>query len=163
MTAKGFVCNFKPLEILTEEAVESIHRGTLDVLWQTGVEFRSEKALKLFQKHDCKVDFEDRRVHFPPGLVEECLSKCPNTFPLKARDPEKDIIVGANTVYFSPFPGMDTVDLDTWERQVPTRKEYYDGLTVLDALDNVHCIGNYTPYFAFEGVPPCMGILEGIV
>jgi trimethylamine:corrinoid methyltransferase-like protein len=32
MAAKGFVRNFKPLDILTEEQVEQIHRGALDVL-----------------------------------------------------------------------------------------------------------------------------------
>jgi len=45
----GFTREFKPLEILTEEQVEAIHRGTLGVLWRTGVTFHHERALKLFE------------------------------------------------------------------------------------------------------------------
>jgi len=60
---KGFTRSFKPLEILTEEQVEAIHRGTLDGLWETGVTFHHEKVLKLFEKNGCKVDFGKKRVH----------------------------------------------------------------------------------------------------
>ena len=41
--AKGFTRRFKPLEILTEEQVEQIQRGALNVLWETGIRFESER------------------------------------------------------------------------------------------------------------------------
>jgi trimethylamine--corrinoid protein Co-methyltransferase len=157
---KGFTRNFKPLEILTQEQVEAIHRATLDVLWQTGVTFHHVKALKLFEKNGCKVDYDEKRVHFPSGLVEECLRKAPSSFRFKARDPRNDLIYGGNTVYFMNMPGMQTIDLDTWEPRVPTRKENYDGVTVLDALDNCHFMDAYSPYFGFEDVPEVMKIPE---
>lgn len=160
MSMKGFTRNFRPLEILTEEQFEAIHRGTLDVLEETGVRFENRKALKLFEKNSCKVNYDGMRVRFPSGLVEECLRKCPSGFRVKARNPRNDLIIGGNTVYFRTFPGMQTVDLDTWEPRVATRKENYDAVTVLDALDNLHYIGSYTPYFGFEGVPSIMGMLE---
>jgi len=62
---KGFTRNFKPLEILTEEQIESIHAGTLDVLRRTGIRFESAKALKLFEKNGCQVDYGNSRVRFP--------------------------------------------------------------------------------------------------
>ncbi|GAF76741.1 unnamed protein product, partial [marine sediment metagenome] len=62
MALKGFTRNFKPLEILTEEQVEAIHRGTLEVLWVTGVRVEHERALKLFESNGCKVDYDDMRV-----------------------------------------------------------------------------------------------------
>ncbi len=162
MALKGFRRNFKPLEILTEEEVEAIHRGTLEVLWVTGVRMEHEGALKILEKSGCKVDYESSRVHFPPGLVEESLRKCPSAFHVRARDPNDDVVLGGNTTYFCPFPGMQTVDLDTWEPRVATRKEFYDGVKVLDALPHVHGTWNYTPYFGFEGVPPVMAIPESM-
>ena len=66
MVMKGFTRKFKPLEILTEEQIEEIHRGTLEVLWVTGVRFEHERALKLFEKNGCRVDYDEMRVHFPP-------------------------------------------------------------------------------------------------
>ncbi|MFC1950215.1 trimethylamine methyltransferase family protein [Chloroflexota bacterium] len=55
---KGFTRKFKPLEILSEEEVEAIHRGTLDVLETTGVRMEHDKALELLAAHGCKVDFD---------------------------------------------------------------------------------------------------------
>ena len=82
----GFRRNFKPLEILTEEEIEAIHRGTLEVLEHTGVRVEPQRALRLFEKNDCQVDFNEMRVRIPPGLVEECLRRAPGSFHIKARD-----------------------------------------------------------------------------
>ena len=161
MTLKGFTREFKPLEILSEVEVEAIHKGTLDVLWGTGLRFEHEGALKLFQKEGCKVDHGNRRVRFPPGLVEECLRKCPSSFRVKARDPKNDIIVGANTLYMGTFPGMQTVDLNTWQARPPTKQEFYQAVALLDGLENLHYIHNYSPWFGYEGVPPVMCLPEG--
>ena len=162
MALRGFTRNFKPLEILTEEQVEAIHRGALEVLWVTGVTMEHERALKLLEKNGCKVDHASSRVHFPSGLVEESLRKCPSAFHVRSRDPENSLIMGGNSVYFLPFPGQHTVDLDTWEPRTATRREFYEGVTVLDALPHVHGLWSYTPYFGFEGVPPAMALLESM-
>ena len=59
MPMKGFSRNFKPLEILTEEQVEAIQHGALDVLKTTGVRVEHDRALKLFEKNGCKVDYDE--------------------------------------------------------------------------------------------------------
>jgi len=157
---RGFTRKFKALEVLTEGQVEEIHRATLDVLWQTGVTFHHKKSLELFASNGCQVDFKEKRVHFPPALVEDCLRKVPSSFLFKARDPKNDLLYGKNAVYFGNMPGMHTVDLDTYEPRVPTRKENYDGVTILDALENCHFMDAYTPYFGFQDVPEIMKMLE---
>ena len=48
---KGFTRKYKPLELLTEEQVEAIHKAILDVLRETGVRFESERALKDLEKN----------------------------------------------------------------------------------------------------------------
>jgi len=163
MSMKGFTRRFRPLELLSEEHVEAIHRATLAVLSRTGVRFESEKALNLFKDHGCDVDADEMRVRFPEALVEESLRKCPSSFRVRAREPKNDLVIGGNTVYFMAFPGMRTVDLDTWEPRTPTRSETYEAVAVLDALDNLNCIGPYTPYFGFAGVPQVMLVPENVV
>jgi len=160
MSLKGFTRNFKPLEILPKEKIEDIHRGVLAVLENTGMRFESEFALKIFKKNECKVDFDTMRVKFPPHLVEECLRATPSSFYFKSRSADHDLIIGGNTVYFCAFPGMNTVDLDTWVPRRATRKENRDALIVLDALDNLHFLTPYTPYFGFDDTPPVMSIPE---
>ena len=158
---KGFTIQYRPLEILSEEDLAAIHRGVLDVLFETGVKFQNKKALQLFKKNDCVVNEDDMLVKCPPGLVEECLRRCPSSFRVRARDPRRDLVLGGSTMYFSSSPGMQTVDIDTWEPRIPTKKEYIEGVKVLDALKNHHLFCCYTPYFGFEGVPEVMKIPEG--
>ncbi len=162
MATKGFTRKFRPLEILTEEEVEEIHRGTLEVLWVTGVRMEHEGALKLFEKNGCRVDYQEKRARIPPALAEECLRRAPSSFHAPARDPVNSLMIGGNTLCLAVAPGQQTVDLDTWEPRPATRKENYDGVTILDALPTVHFFSPYTPYFGFEHVPPCMAMLESL-
>ncbi|HDN84734.1 MAG TPA: hypothetical protein ENG47_03120 [Candidatus Aerophobetes bacterium] len=48
--------------------------------------------MSVFKKAGCDVDFETKRVKFPPGLVEECLRKCPSSFRVKARNPKDEFV-----------------------------------------------------------------------
>lgn len=160
MASKGFTRNFRPLEILNETQIEDIHRGSLYILEETGCAFLEDGSLELLKKAGCIVNFDTKIVKFPPALVEECIRKCPSSFRIKARDPKDDIIVGGNTIYFTPQVGMNTVDLDTWEPRTPTRKENYDFVKIMDHLEFLHTLWLYCPYFGWEGVPPVMGIPE---
>jgi trimethylamine--corrinoid protein Co-methyltransferase len=158
---KGIIRNLRPLEILTEEQMELIHKNTLDVLQKTGVRFDSKKALKLFKENGCEIDTDKKIVKFSPGLVEECLRKCPSSFQIKGRGSNSELSFGGNTTHFLPFPGKDTIDLETWEPRVPTRKEFYDTVKIMDSLDTVHYSGSYVPWFGFKNIPAVMQMLEG--
>lgn len=156
MATKGFVRNFSPLEILTEEQVESAHSGAVDILSQTGIRFESERGLKIMEKGGCKVDHDERIAKIPPGLVYDCMRSCPDTFRMKALDPENDIIMGTNITYTGLFPGNHTVDLDTWQERAPTIEENNDACKIADCLDNIHSATSYTPYCDIKDVPPIM-------
>jgi trimethylamine--corrinoid protein Co-methyltransferase len=162
MALKGFVRKFKPLEILTDEELEAIHKSTLEVLWTTGVRMEHDRALKLLEQHGCRVNYVNKRVKIPSDLVEECLRRAPSSFHAQARDEKYDLMIGGDTLYLAVAPGQNTVDIDTWEPRVPSRKENYDAVTVSDALSTVHFFSPYTPYFGFEGVPACMAMLESL-
>lgn len=159
---KGFNRNLKPLEMLTDEALAAIHKGTLDVLETTGVTFEHDETLQLFADHGCPVDFNKKRVRIPGWLVEDSLRRVPSSFALKAREPKHNIRIGGNTLYFSNSMGMSTVDLDTWQPRTPTWEENVQAVKVLDSLDTVHYIAPYTPYMEIEGVPAAMVMLEGM-
>jgi len=159
---RGFTRRFPPLKVLSDEQVESIHRGTLRVLWTTGVLIEHERALKLFEQNGCKVDYDNWRVRIPPDLVEECLRRAPSSFPAPARDPSRTLMLGGNTLCLAVAPGHKTVDDRTWEPREATRKENYDAVRILDALPTVHFFSPYTPYFGFQGVPSCMAMLESL-
>ncbi|MFW6056773.1 MAG: trimethylamine methyltransferase family protein [Chloroflexota bacterium] len=160
--SRGFTRRYPPLKVLTDEQVEEIHRGTLQVLWSTGVHIEHERALKLFEQNGCKVDHEDMRVRIPPALVEDCLRHAPSSFPAPARDASRTLMFGGNNLCLAVAPGHKTVDPETWEPREATRKENYDAVRLLDALPTVHFFSPYTPYFGFEGIPDCMAMLESL-
>lgn len=160
MSIKGFTRKFKPLELLTEEQITALHKASLDVLETTGVRVEHPRALKLFENKGCKVDYSNNRVRIPPSLVEESLRLAPSSFRVKARDPQNDLIMGGNTVYFQPFPGTDAIDHKTWETHRPTRKENYECAVIMDALENDHFMTCYTPFYGWDGVPAVMSIIE---
>ena len=162
MPLKGFSRNIKPIEILTPEQIDAVHRATLDVLETTGIRFESEKALKIFKKNDCDVDFDEKRVRFPSSIVEEVLRRCPSSFTMKSRNAANNVRIGGNTLYFSDMPGQGILDLNTWKVRKATSEENREALTVLDALENFHILCSYTPYFEIEGVSPAMSIPESV-
>lgn len=161
MAIEGFKRKIKPLEIMSEEDVNSIHIAALDILKETGVRFESKWALDFLKKNNCIVDYQNMRVRFPESLVEENIRKTPSSFRVKAREEKNDQILGGNTVYFQNAPGMKTIDLNTFEPRIPTKSEYEDYVKVLDALPNLHGISCY-PYFGYSGVPEVMSIPESV-
>ena len=160
MALRGFLRGFKPFELISENQVEQIHEGTLDVLAKAGVKIYNDEALKVFKTNGCTVDFDTKLVRFPPALVEDCLRRCPSSFRVKSRNPDHDLVLGLDHTVFFNFPGRDIVDLSTGESRAPTRQEHIDLVKVLDALPTVHFLNNY-PYFGYQGIPENMKEMEG--
>jgi trimethylamine--corrinoid protein Co-methyltransferase len=156
----GFTRKFKPLKIVSEEEIESIHRGGLYVLEKTGMRIEHDRALKLFSENGCRVDFDEKRVRIPAWLAEECVRQVPSSFVVTARDGQSDLMIGGDTFYFMQGMGMRYVDLDTWETRQATIREHKEAMIVADALDNCHLADAVFAYTELDGVPPVMTFLE---
>jgi trimethylamine--corrinoid protein Co-methyltransferase len=153
MTLEGFVRKTKLFEIMTPEQVDMIHQDTLEILQETGLIFQNERALELLGKAGCNIDREKKTVKIPSSLVEESIHKCPDHFLLQSRDPEKTLRIGGNRTYMMTCCGMETINLETWEKRIPTMKDQNEAVIVCDALENAHaiCTG---PYFRIKEIPP---------
>jgi trimethylamine--corrinoid protein Co-methyltransferase len=158
----GFTRKFKPLDVMTSEEVEAVHRGALYVLAKTGMRIEHEQTLQLCADHGCQVELGNRRVRMPPGLVEESIRRCPSSYVLKARDSDKDLMVGGNTVHFMQGMGMRYVDLETWETRPATASEHREAMIVADALEHTHLADGVFFYMEREGIPPVMVMLENL-
>jgi len=153
---RGFKRRFEPVKLLTDSQLEAIHTATLDVLERTGIKFESEQALKLLQKNGCIVDYEEKIARIPSYVVEEYIRKTPSSFTVRARDPENDIRIGGNTLYFMSSAGARYTDVETGEVRMATQEENDQAVLISDALDTIDFFPSYTPYFEIEGVPPVM-------
>jgi len=105
MPLKGFKCK-KPYEILSKKEVERIHQGSLEVLSETGMTVAHERSRKILEKGGCIVDHNTQRVKFPTDIVKWAIDQCPETFLVRARNPDLTLDLGGNIVYFASFPGF---------------------------------------------------------
>ena len=115
--------------------MEQLHSSTLQVLDEIGFKYESEKVLKLLEEHGCRVDHEKRIARIPPDLVEWAIRKTPSSFMVRARDPEKSIRLGGNTVYFMNSAGARYADVDTGEVTMPSLEQNNEAVIVSDALE----------------------------
>ncbi len=76
--------------LLTPEEVERVHGASLEILQNTGLLVRHEKARRIFARHGCQVGAETQIVKFPPTVVEEFRHLMPPTFTFRGRDPKFD-------------------------------------------------------------------------
>src|SRR5262245_8966513 len=73
---------YRPIEILSDDEVETLHRASLRILQEIGVEVLGDRAIDLLASAGATVNRWTRRVTMDPDLVEELVAKAPSTFRL---------------------------------------------------------------------------------
>src|SRR5215213_10710370 len=81
-------------EILSEDAMAQLDKGWRRLVTEIGVEFNSERALKLFREAGQRV--EEQTVYLDPDFVLEQVAKAPREFEVQARNPEHNIHIGGD-------------------------------------------------------------------
>lgn len=134
---------FPPVELISADQVEAIHRASLGVLRNTGIEILSKRVLDLLRRSGVDVDRDNGRARFDPDFVEETVATAPARFTLHARNPEHDVEVGGSSLNFcnATTPPYCT-DLDRGRRP-GSRKDLEELLSLLQALNTVHLLYGY--------------------
>jgi len=126
------------LNILTEDELNEIHLGTLELLDTTGIYIEDDTALDTFEGGGARVDRERRIVKIPPYLVEEAIRSAPSKVILAGRDPRHDLVLESNRVHFTNFSeGVKVNDLHTGENRTPNKQDLVDTARIIDYLDEV--------------------------
>jgi len=130
-------------EYLSAHDLESVHRATLRLMEQVGLEFGSLEARRILADVGCDVEEEKRRVRFPSRVVEKAIGLAPPEILLAARDPERDVLLGGGRVHYGPGTGSAMIiDLDTGQRRMGTRKDAADMARLIDALPHIRFFKN---------------------
>jgi len=91
---------YAPLEILSVDQLERIHKASMKILEEIGVEFLDGETLDIWRSAEALVDKENQRVRIERKLVEEALKTVPPSFTLQARNPDRNVTVGGNHINF---------------------------------------------------------------
>lgn len=128
----------RPVEMVSADQVEAIHHASLRVLRDIGLKVDSAVARQLLAGVGAVVDPDTYIVRFEPAMVEELLTGLPPEFTIHARNPEKTVTVGGNSLTFATVCGPSFVsDLDRG-RRAGTLQDMRDFVKLSASLNVFH-------------------------
>ena len=127
-----------PIEVLSADEVDAIIGAALTILETTGFRFLEADSRKLIESAGAESDAGRGMTLIDREFVMEMLASAPREFELRARNPERDLHVGGNSIIFSSVGGPAFVsDLDRGRRP-GTYAEMCDYFRVIQGLNIVH-------------------------
>ncbi len=124
---------YPPMAVLTEDQVDEVHRLSLRILADIGLEFMAPQTWPILEEAGCAVDHDTGMVRFPPAAVDHYLSLAPAQFNMVARDPAKTVFFGGdNIVYGSASSAPNVLDADRGRR--PGTGDTFQDLVKLNHL-----------------------------
>ena len=103
-TARFIERNIPNFDLLSSEALEIIETNAEIVLEEIGVNFvNNPSALALWK--DAGADVQGERVHIPRGLARKLCATAPSRIKQHARNPEKTVEIGGNSLVCAPVYG----------------------------------------------------------
>ena len=96
--------NIPNFEILNAEALEIIEANAETVLEEIGVNFSGNPAA-LERWRAAGADVKGERVHIPRGLARKLCGSAPSRITQHARNPERSVEIGGNTLVLAPVYG----------------------------------------------------------
>lgn len=104
--AKFIERNMPLLEVLNEEALQIIETNADILLEEVGVNFVNNKAaLDRWKEAGAAVDYQAERVRIPKGMARELCKTAPSRITQHARNPERNVEIGGNTLVCAPVYG----------------------------------------------------------
>jgi len=129
---------YSPLEVLSQDQIETIHHASLRILKEIGVRVTGPGSRQRLKAIGCDIDESNERVRFDPALVTELITGLPSEYTALARNREKNMTVGGNNIIFSTVVGPSFVsDLDRGRRP-GTYDELCDFIKVAHSLNIIH-------------------------
>jgi len=136
---------YAPMEIISSDQLETIHRASLKILRDIGLRVESPTALKLLTDLRADVDHDNCHVRFDPALIEEVIRDLPSEFTIHARNPQKTVRMGGNAIVFASVCGPSFVsDLDRG-RRAGTKQDMEDFVKLTGSLNILHHEGGSGP------------------
>lgn len=103
-------------ELASEEALDLIHRSSLEILSDVGIDFYHDEAQAILKAHGVRM--EGATAYFDREMVAEYIAKAPHSFTQLARNPQRNVVIGEEYLTFAPVYGPPFVyDRDRGRRE----------------------------------------------
>jgi trimethylamine--corrinoid protein Co-methyltransferase len=127
-------------KILTEDEIGRIHQTSMALLANVGVEFPCQEALAVFREHGIRTD--GNRVYLGEDQLTRTLETAPKQFTIRARNPERNVTIGAGRIAFAPGYGAPFLVDSEIGKRVPMLEDYHNIVKLVHALPNQDMSGH---------------------
>jgi trimethylamine--corrinoid protein Co-methyltransferase len=125
--------------LVSDESIELIHRKTLEILEEVGIDFYLQESRQILHEHGA--DVRGQTVHFDPALIQEYVAKAPSKFTLLARNPENNLSIGGDQLVFAPVYGPPFVHDQLRGRRKATLEDFQNFVKLAYSSPYIHCSG----------------------
>jgi trimethylamine--corrinoid protein Co-methyltransferase len=134
---------FAPVELVSRDELESIHRAALTVLQEIGIDILHDEAKAILREAGADVDPGSNRVRLDPTLVESQIGLAPKSFTLHARNPERNVVIGDEYVAFCSVASTPNAFDRDGGRRPGNYRDYKNFLRLGQTFDSIHVWGGY--------------------
>jgi len=134
---------FAPVELISRDELEAIHRAGLTVLQEIGIDILHEEAKAILKNAGADVDPASNRVRFDPELVESQIGLAPRSFTLHARNPARSVVIGDGYLAFCSVASTPNAFDREGGRRPGNHRDYQNFLRLGQTLDSIHVWGGY--------------------
>ena len=126
---------YKPLN---EVDMAMIHASVLQILEEIGLADAPDSGVEAMTRAGA-IYGEDKRVRFPPQMVDAMLKVAAKDLVLYARNPKHDLILSPNKVHYGTGgAAVHIIDIKNRTYDEPSLKDLYQAARLADHLEHVH-------------------------
>ena len=119
-----FIRNIPHYDMVGEDRLDAIHRASMRIVEEIGIEFRDPAALASWK--DAGADVRDTRVRIPPALLMEKVALAPSSYRYCGRNRDRSVEIGGRSMGFAPIYGSPYVRTLDGERRYATLADFKD-------------------------------------
>ena len=133
---------YRPVELLDEGQINTLHDTSMRILSELGIRVISEKVMGIFKAAGAIVDYGEMTIRIDESLVLAAMKTAPTTFTLTPRNLEKKLLIGGDNLCFGLVAGPPNVHDRINGRRSGNMKDYENFIRLAHHFNAINIIGN---------------------
>ncbi|MCT8971156.1 trimethylamine methyltransferase family protein [Microbaculum marinisediminis] len=134
---------YRPIEIISADALEDIHNASLTILEEIGIDFMHEEAKAVLKRAGADVEPGSDRVRIDRGLIMQALTTCPPEFTMHARNPAHNVRFGGDWIAFAQMASAPNCSDMDGGRRPGNQQDFRSLVKLAQSFNIIHLTGGY--------------------